>query len=190
MYSIIRSTYPNSKVTTVGESSGPFDSSGNTTHIRLSPMTFSVYELYTILGSPKIDIMVVNSPKMTQVKFVIDKEDEKIEFSRRRKAERDFEICMERMFALFQLVAPTYWIFTGFLANKKSKSRRLAHRQWCKYLDADTFQGQAWTNLNFDKGRNQPDLTTSCGRQKLIHSGGNFRNDLHGSGDRTEPTFS
>ena len=134
--------------------------------------------------------MVVNAPKMTQVKFVIDKEDEKIEFSGRRKAEQDFEICVERMFALFQLVAPTYWIFTGFLANKKSKSRRLAHRQWCKYLDADTFQGQAWTNLNFDKGRNQLDLTTSRGRQKLIHSGGNFRNDLHGSGDRTEPTFS
>ena len=134
--------------------------------------------------------MVVNAPKMTQVEFVIDKEDKIREFSGRRKAERDFEICMECMFALFQLVAPTYWIFTGFLANKKSKSRRLAHRQWCKYLSADTFQSQAWTNLNFDKGRDQLDLTTFRGRQKLIHSGGNFRNDLHGSGDRTEPTFS
>ena len=79
MYSTIRSTYPNSKITTVGESSGPFDSSGNTTHIQLSPMTLSVYELYTILGSPKIDVMVVNAPKMTQVKFVIDKEDKKVQ---------------------------------------------------------------------------------------------------------------
>ncbi len=190
MYETLRNTYPNSKITTVGEGSGPFDPSGNTAHIRLSPMTLSVYELYAILGSPKIDVMVVNAPKMTNVKFVIDEEDRKTEFSRRKDAEQEFEKCMERMFTLFQLVAPTYWIFTGFLATKKSKSRRLAHLQWCKYLNSDTFQGQAWTNLDFDKGRNQLDLTTPRGRQKLIHSGGNFRNDLHGSGDHIGPTYS
>ena len=95
---------------------------------------------------------------------------------------------MERMFALFQLVAPTYWIFTGFLSTKRSKSRQLAHSQWCKYLESDTFQGQAWTNLNFDK-RNKIDLTTPRGRQQLC-SGGDFRHDLHGSDNCNGAIFS
>ena len=186
MYENLRNTYPNSKITTVGKCSGPDDSIGNTTHIQVSPTAMSAYELYTTLGSPKIDVMIVNAPKKIKVKFEDMKNGQ--ESPKRRNAEREFEECIERMFALFQLVAPTYWIFTGFLSTKRSKSRQLAHSQWCKYLESDTFQGQAWTNLNFDK-RNKIDLTTPRGRQQLC-SGGDFRHDLHGSNNCNGATFS
>ena len=69
MYETLRNTYPNSKITTVGKCSGPDDSIGNTTHIQVSPTAMSAYELYTTLGSPKIDVMIVNAPKKIKVKF-------------------------------------------------------------------------------------------------------------------------
>ena len=99
MYETLRSIYPNSKITTVGEGSGPDDPTGNTAHIQLSPMALSVYELYIILGSPKIDVMVVNAPRMIEVEFVNDMKTEGKEFSGHRNTEQEFEKCIERTFA-------------------------------------------------------------------------------------------
>lgn len=60
-YKSIRSAYPRAKITTIGECEGPEDSSGLTSHVQVSLAKVSEYGLHATPGSPKIDIMVMNT---------------------------------------------------------------------------------------------------------------------------------
>ena len=176
MYNSIRTAYPNAEITTIGEcthESGPSSSDGLTTHIQVSLTKLSEYSLYTTLGAPKVDIMVLNAPKVTTITF----EDDSMSRKKREDSYAEAEMKLARMYSLFQMISPTYWIFNGFSPGKKSKSSRLAHSFLCQRLERQTFQDQVWTNFEFSPGSQREDLNAARGREKLLLSG-RFRHDI------------
>ena len=111
--------------------------------------------------------MVVNTPKVTKVKFTQDSED----------PYSVAENKMERLYALFQMVSPQYWIFSGFPVAEKSESSQFAHSYLCQRLERTTFTGQMWTNFEFGNLRRTSLLNNEQGRRKLLLSG-KFRHDI------------
>ena len=173
MYESIRSAYPKAHITTVGECEGPTDSSGLTTHIQVSLAKVSEYSLHATLGSPRIDIMVMNVPKVTKVTFQVDPLDHQ---KKQEDSYREAKVKIERTFSLFQMVSPKYWIFCGFLAGEKSKSGRMGNSFLSQRLGRETFHGRIWTNFEFDNLKGKGKLFIS----KLLLSG-KFRNDIANS---------
>ena len=90
--------------------------------------------------------MIINPPPFKRVRFADKKCDPHTEF--------------ERMFALFQMVCPKYWVFTTS-EDLGSPQQVFEQSYLSQRLDVRYFQGQAWTNLehNFDlcssKGHSQ-----------------------------------
>ena len=136
----------------------------------MSLANVSEYSLHATLGSPKVDIMVMNMPKVTKVTFKDHKKEQEDSYL-------EAKVKIERMYSLFQMVAPQYWIFYGFSdREEKSKSGRLANSFLCQRLERETFQGQLWTNFEF-KNIRRDHMAMDRGRRKLLLSG-KFRHDI------------
>ena len=76
--------------------------------------------------------MIINPPTLKRVRFADVKYDPNKEFA--------------RMFALFQMISPTYWVFS---TSKDSDSPQQTFEQsyLSQRLDVRYFRGQVWTNL-------------------------------------------
>ena len=144
LYRAVVQKYPNAQITTIGETDR--DTSDGSSHLKLRFPNVSEYTLHATLGSPRIDLMVINPPPFKRVRFADKKCDPHTEF--------------ERMFALFQMVCPKYWVFTTS-EDLGSPQQVFEQSYLSQRLDVRYFQGQAWTNLehNFDlcssKGHSQ-----------------------------------
>ena len=90
----------------------------------------SEYTLHAILGSPRIDLMIINLPTTRRVRFA--------EIERKES---------DRMFALFQMISPKFWIFTT--SEDPGSPKQVFEQSYLfKRLDVKKyFQGQVWTNL-------------------------------------------
>ena len=128
LYNTVVEKYPNAHITTIGETDR--DASDGSTHLKLRILNVSEYTLHATLGSPRIDLMVVNIPTfIKRVRFVDSVYEE-----------------LERMFALFQMISPKYWIFTTS-KDRSSSPYSLEQSYLSQRLDFRYFQGRVWTNL-------------------------------------------
>ena len=128
LYRTVVRKYPNARITTIGDVDR--DTHDGSTHLRLQFQNMSEYTLHAILGSPRIDLMIINPPPNRRVRFAgIDRKE------------------FDRMFALFQMISPKFWIFTTS-EDPSSSEQNLEHSRLFERLDVKKyFQGQVWTNL-------------------------------------------
>ena len=155
LYRTVVQKYPNAQITTIGETDR--DASNGSTHLRLRFHNVSEYTLYATLGSPRIDLMIVNPPSFKRVRFADEKDDSHTEF--------------ERMFALFQMISPKYWVFTT--SEDLSPQQQVFEQSYLsQHLDVKYFQGQVWTNLE-----HKFDLCSSKGHSQMLPFK-QLRNDL------------
>ena len=141
LYRTVVQKYPNARITTVGDTDR--DTSDGSSHLVLNFRNMSPYSLHATLGSPRIDLMIINPPPFTK---------------RVRFADTEFD-CM---FALFQMVSPKYWVFT---TSEDPSSRQQAFEQsyLSQRLDVKYFQGQCWTNLE-----HKFDLSSPKGYSRML----------------------
>ena len=107
----------------------------------------SAYDLYATLGSPKIDIMVMNMPRVKLITF----EDDKNCQQKRDESIRNAKEEIHKIYNLFHMISPTYYIFNLFSGDGKSKSSELANSILCQRLDRELYQRQHWTNFKVKK---------------------------------------
>ena len=133
LYTTVVQKYPNAQITTVGDTDR--DTSDGSTHLRLRFHNVSEYSLYATLGSPRIDIMIINPSTFVR------SSDLRVRFA------ADNPTDFERMFALFRMVSPRYWMFN--ISNKDPSFQQDfdAQSYLSQRLDVTYFQGQIWTNL-------------------------------------------
>ena len=183
MYESIRSTYPQAHITTVGEHEGPNEANGLTTHVQISLAKLSEYSLHATLGSPKIDIMVMNVPKVTKVTFKDDCLNRQGCQRKQEDSHWEAKTKIERMYSLFRMISPSYWIFYGFSAGEKSKSGRLGNSFLSQHLEHGTFHSQMWTNLEVNRSEKKDRRMLALGpneRRRILLSG-KFRNEIANS---------
>ena len=155
LYRTVVQKYPNAQITTIGETDR--DTSDGSSHLRLRFHNVSEYTLYATLGSPRIDLMIVNPPSFKRVRFADEKDDSHTEF--------------ERMFALFQMISPKYWVFTT--SEDFSPQQQVFEQSYLSQrLDVKYFQGQVWTNLE-----HKFDLCSPKGHSQMLPFK-QLRNDL------------
>ena len=128
LYRTVVQKYPNAQITTIGGTDR--DTGDGSTHLRLQFQNMSEYTLHATLGSPRIDLMIINPPTIPRVRF----------------AGINHTKEFDRMFALFQMISPKYWIFTAS-EDLSSPKRVLEQSHLSQRLDVKYFQGQVWTNL-------------------------------------------
>ena len=62
LYRTVVQKYPNAQITTIGDTER--DTSDGSTHLRIRFQNMSEYTLHATLGSPRIDLMIINPPKL------------------------------------------------------------------------------------------------------------------------------
>ena len=162
LYRTVVQKYPNAQITTVGDTDrNTKDEHGvedGTTHLRLRFHNVSEYSLYTTLGSPRVDIMIINPSTY------VHSSDLRVRFA--EETQKGFE----RMFALFRMVSPRYWMFT--ISKDPSKHLWFEQSYLSQHLDRSYFQGQVWTNLE-----HKFDLCSPKGYSRMLPFR-QLRNDL------------
>ena len=129
------------------------------------------YDLYATLGSPKIDIMVMNMPRVKLITF----EDDKNYQQKRDESVRTAKEEIHKIYNLFQMISPTYYIFNLFSGNGKSKSSELANSILCQRLNRELYQRQHWTNFKAKKNYTKEQmLRTGMFRHDIAISDRNF----------------
>ena len=131
LYRTVIQKYPNACITTVGETDRD-TSKGNSTHIQVQFSKVQEYSLFTTLGKPNIDLMIINPPVYQKTRFEDSSYNPYLEF--------------ERMFHLFQMISPTHWIFMRMESNHDLQSQ--AHNE---SLSSLTFLSDCNPNITKDK---------------------------------------
>ena len=149
LYRTVIQKYPNASITTVGETDRD-TSKGNSTHIQVQFSKVQEYSLFTTLGKPNIDLMIINPPAYQKTRFEDSSYNPYLEF--------------ERMFHLFQMISPTHWIFMRMESNHDLQSQRVFEQSYLSQrLQPKYYQGQVWTNL-----RHSFDLDKPKGYHKML----------------------
>ena len=161
LYRTVVQKYPNAQITTIGDTDR--DTSDGSTHLRLQFQNMSEYTLHATLGSPRIDLMIINPPTIPRVRFAGINHTKEI----------------DRMFALFQMISPKYWIFTAS-EDLSFPKRVLEQSHLSQRLDVKYFQGQVWTNLE-----HKFDLRSPKGHSQMLPYK-QLRNDLASDESRND----